>query len=74
VLRFTDEQVLADPEPLVAAILEELKKPFDRRAERAANAAGRPREAATVEADEADDEEMFVTDADEGEDTPMVEE
>ena len=46
VLRFTDEQVLGDGEPVVAAILEELKKPFDRRAERAANAAGRPREAA----------------------------
>jgi len=66
VLRFTDAQVLDDPEPLVAAILEELKKPFDRRAERAANAAGRPREAATAEANEAEeeDEEMFVTDAD----------
>ena len=66
VLRFTDEQVLGDPEPIVAAILAELQKPFDRRAERAANAAGRPREAANVEADEAEDEEMFVTDADEG--------
>src|SRR6187455_2704795 len=72
VLRFTDEQVLGDPEPVAAAILEELKKPFDRRAERAANARGRPREAA-VEAEQAEDEEMFVTDADEGEDTPMIE-
>jgi very-short-patch-repair endonuclease len=76
VLRFTDEQVLGDDEPVVAAILAELQKPFDRRAERAANAAGRPREAATVEADQAEDDEMFVTDADEGEghDNPMVEE
>jgi hypothetical protein len=44
VLRFTDEQVLERHEPVVAAILAELQKPFDRRAERAANAAGRPRE------------------------------
>ena len=66
VLRFTDEQVLGDGEPVAAAILEALKKPFDRRAERAANAKGRPKEAATVEADQADDEEMFVTDGDEG--------
>ena len=66
VLRFTEEQVLNDNEPVVAAILEELKKPFDRRAERAANAKGRPREAATIEADQAEDEEMFVTDAEEG--------
>jgi very-short-patch-repair endonuclease len=66
VLRFTDAQVLDDPEPLVAAILEELKKPFDRRAERAANAKGRPREAVAAEADQAEDDEMFVTDADEG--------
>ena len=74
VLRFTDEQVLGDGEPVAAAILEELKKPFDRRAERAANAKGRPR--ATAEADQAEDEEIFVTDADEGEgqDNPMVEE
>ena len=76
VLRFTDEQVLGDGEPVAAAILEELKKPFDRRAERAANARGRPREAPAVEADEAEDDEMFVTDADEGEgqDNSMVEE
>ena len=66
VLRFTDAQVLDDPEPLVAAILEELKKPFDRRAERAANAAGRPVDAAEAEADRAEDEEMFATDAEEG--------
>ena len=76
VLRFTDEQVLGDSEPVVAAILAELEKPFDRRAERAANAKGRPRETAAVEADQAEDEEMFVTDADEGEgqDNSMVEE
>ena len=76
VLRFSEEQVLNDNEPVVAAILAELNKPFDRRAERAANAAGRPREAETVEADQAEDEEMFVTDADEGEgqDNSMVEE
>ena len=67
VLRFTDEQVLGDSEPVVAAILEALKKPFDRRAERAANAKGRPREPAAAEADQAEDEEMFLTDADEGE-------
>jgi len=66
VLRFTAEQVLNDNEPIVAAILEELKKPFDRRAERAANAAGRPKEAAEIEADQAEDEELFVTEAEEG--------
>ena len=76
VLRFSDEQVLGDGDAVVAAVLAELQKPFDRRAERAANAKGRPREAATVEADQAEDEEMFVTDADEGEgqDNSMVEE
>jgi hypothetical protein len=58
--------VLEDVEPVVAAILEELKKPFNRRAERAANAAGRPKEAAEIEADQAEDEELFVTDAEEG--------
>lgn len=67
VLRFAEAQVLGDCDAVVAGILEELKKPFDRRAERAANAAGRPRESATAEADEAEDEEMFVTGADEGE-------
>jgi very-short-patch-repair endonuclease len=66
VLRFSDEQVLNDNEPVVAAILEALKKPFDRRAERAANAAGRTRQS-TAEADRAEDEDMFVTDADDGE-------
>lgn len=66
VLRFTEAQVLDDLEPAVAAILEELKKPFDRRAERAANAAGRQKDAAEVEADQAEDEELFVTDAEEG--------
>jgi very-short-patch-repair endonuclease len=66
VLRFSEEQVLGDPEPVVAAILAELEKPFDRRAERAANARGRPREVVSAEADQVEDEEMFVTDADEG--------
>ena len=67
VLRFSEEQVLNDNEPVVAAILAELNKPFDRRAERAANAAGRPKDVATIAADRAEDEEMFVTDADDGE-------
>ena len=67
VLRFTDDQVLNDNEPVVAAILAELNKPFDRRAERAANAAGRPKDVAAIAADRAEDEEMFVTDADDGE-------
>ena len=65
VLRFSEERVLGEIEPVVAAILEELNKPFDRRAERAANAAGRPREAAEFEADRAEDEELFVTETDE---------
>jgi len=68
VLRFNEEQVLGEIEPVVAAILAELQKPFDRRAERAANAAGRPKDAAEVEADQAEDEELFVTDAEEGAD------
>ena len=66
VLRFAPEQVLGDIEPVIAAILELLQKPFNRRAERAANAAGRPKDAATVAADQAEDEELFVTDAEEG--------
>ena len=66
VMRFTKEQVLEDIETAVAAIHEELKKPFNRRAERAANAVGRPKEAAEIEADQAEDEELFVTDAEEG--------
>ena len=66
VLRFSDEQVLEDGDAVAAATLEELKKPFDRRAERAANAVGRPREAASVEAEQAENDDMFVTDADEG--------
>ena len=66
VLRFPAEEVLGDIEQVVAAIHEALQKPFDRRAERAANAAGRPREAAEIEADQAEDEELFVTDAEEG--------
>jgi very-short-patch-repair endonuclease len=68
VLRFSEEQVLGDIEPVVAAILAELQKPFDRRAERAANAAGRPINPADVAADQAEDEELFVTDAEEGAD------
>jgi very-short-patch-repair endonuclease len=68
VLRFSEEQVLGDIEPVVAAVLAELQKPFDRRAERAANAAGRPVDAAEAEADQAEDEELFVTDADDGQD------
>lgn len=66
VLRFSKEQVLEDIEQVVASILEELKKPFDRRAERAANAAGRAPDPATIEADQAEDEELFATDADDG--------
>jgi very-short-patch-repair endonuclease len=61
VLRFSQEQVLEDIEPVAAAILEELQKPFDRSVERAANAAGRPREAAAAEADQVDDEALFDT-------------
>ena len=68
VLRFTELQVLDDTDAVVAAILAELQKPFDRRAERAANAAGRPRDAAEVKADQAEDEELFVTDSDDGQD------
>ena len=64
VLRFAPEQVLEDIEPVVAAVLAELNKPFDRRAERAANAKGRPKDPAEVAADQAEDEELFVTDAD----------
>ena len=68
VLRFTKAQVLEDIEPVVAEILAELNKPFDRRAERAANAAGRRVDAAEAAADQAEDEELFVTDADDGQD------
>jgi very-short-patch-repair endonuclease len=64
VLRFTEAQVLEDIEPVTTAILEELQKPFDRRAERAANAAGRPREA--VDVDQGEEEAVFDTDAEEG--------
>jgi very-short-patch-repair endonuclease len=66
VLRFTEAQVLEETDQTVAAILAELQKPFDRRAERAANAAGRPIDPAEAEADRAEDEELFVTDAEEG--------
>jgi very-short-patch-repair endonuclease len=67
VLRFSEAQVLGDIEPVVAAILEALQQHFDRRAERAANAAGRPRDAAEIEADQAEDDELFVTDAQDNE-------
>jgi very-short-patch-repair endonuclease len=66
VLRFSEAQVLENVEAVVAAILEELQKPFDRRAERAANAAGRPKDAATLKADQAEDEELFVTEPEDG--------
>ena len=66
VLRFSEAQVLEDTDSTVAAILAELQKPFDRRAERAANAAGRPVDPAEAEADQAEDDELFVTDAEEG--------
>ena len=66
VLRFSEDQVLGEIEAVVAAILDELNKPFDRRAERAANAAGRPVDPAEAEADQAEDDELFVTDAEEG--------
>jgi very-short-patch-repair endonuclease len=59
VLRFSDEQVLEDGDAVVAAVLAELQKPFDRRKELKANAAGRPRDTASEEA-------VFDTDADEG--------
>ena len=44
VLRFSDEQVLQESDAVVAAVLAELNKPFDRRKAVAANAAGRQRE------------------------------
>jgi hypothetical protein len=48
----------------------------EEQSERAANAAGRPTDAAIREGEQAEDEDMFVTDPDEGEgpDNPMVEE
>jgi very-short-patch-repair endonuclease len=65
VLRFSEDQALSETDAVVASILAEVQKPFDRRAERAANARGRPRAAsATPEPD--NDEDMFGTDADEG--------
>jgi very-short-patch-repair endonuclease len=57
VLRFSEEKVLEDVEPVAAAILAELQKPFDRRAERAANAKGRRRDEAA--------EAMFETEPEE---------
>ena len=59
VLRFSDEQVLEDGDAVAAAVLAELQKPFDRRKELKANAAGRQRDVASEEA-------VFDTDADEG--------
>jgi very-short-patch-repair endonuclease len=58
VLRFSEAQVLEDGDAVVSATLAELQKPFDRRAERAANAAGRQRDTAGEEA-------VFDTDSDE---------
>lgn len=57
VLRFSEAQVLEDGDAVVAATLAELQKPFDRRKELKANAAGRRA---------AEDEAVFDTDADEG--------
>ena len=65
VLRYSEEQVLEDAETIVAAILGALQKPFDRRAERAANVAGR--RASPVAEDEA------VFDTAEGEDDGVPE-
>lgn len=62
VLRFTEQQVLEEIDSVLAAVLEQLKQPFDRRAERAANAAGRPRDRAAEAADAAEDQELFATD------------
>ena len=58
VLRFSDEQVLTDGDAVAAAVLAELQKPFDRRKELKANAAGRQQDAASEEA-------VFDTDSDE---------
>jgi very-short-patch-repair endonuclease len=59
VLRFSVEQVLEDGDAVVAAVLAELQKPFDRRKELRANAAGRQRDAVSEE------EAVFDTDSDE---------
>ena len=48
VLRFSDEQVLEDGDAVVAAVLAELQKPFDRRKALAANKAGARSEADAV--------------------------
>ena len=63
VLRFAPQDVLEDIEPVIAAILEELQKPFNRKEARAANAAGVRTidQAAGPEPSETD--EMFVTEA-----------
>ncbi|MEO6153594.1 MAG: DUF559 domain-containing protein [Croceibacterium sp.] len=61
VLRFPAADLLTDTAAAVSAIAEELKKPFDRRAERAANAAGRPLAEATPGDDEAEDQTLFDT-------------
>ncbi len=61
VLRFSEAQVLDDGDAVVAAVLAELQKPFDRRKELKANAAGRQR-------DTADEEAVFDTDNDENAD------
>ncbi len=57
VLRFAEEQVLEDGDTVVAAILAELQKPFDRRKALAANAAGARREADEVFDTTGDEEE-----------------
>ena len=56
VLRFSDEQVLTDGDAVVAAVLAALQRPFDRRKELKANAAGRQRD---------DTDAVFETDSDE---------
>jgi very-short-patch-repair endonuclease len=57
VLRFSDEQVLEDGDAVAAAVLAELQKPFDRRKELKANAAGRKQAVS--------EETVFDTDTDE---------
>lgn len=64
VLRFPAEQVLADGDGVVAAILAELQQPFDRRAARAGNAASVRRDAEPTPGDQAEDEALFDAEAD----------
>jgi very-short-patch-repair endonuclease len=73
VLRFSPDEVLEDVDSVSKAILEELQKPFNRRAERAANAAGRPATPAETAASHTEDEELFVTqDDNESQHEPMA--